>query len=76
MCFIDAPQGYLAHLTESPMQAGSLMRRLERRHFILGGVGAAGALGVGWPAMPERRRLMAGQTALNGGVGVCADNTA
>jgi isoquinoline 1-oxidoreductase beta subunit len=60
-----------------------LTRNLKRRHFILGGVGAAGALVIGWLATPGRQRLMAGkplgvgpgQTALNGWVKVCADNT-
>ncbi len=59
------------------------MRNLKRRHFILGGVGAAGALVIGWLATPQRRRLMAGrplatgpgQYALNGWVKVSADNT-
>lgn len=59
------------------------MRKLKRRHFILAGVGAAGALVIGWLAAPERQRLLAGkplivgpgQYALNGWVKVCADNT-
>lgn len=59
------------------------MRNLKRRHFILGGVGAAGALVIGWLATPGRQRFMAGkplgvgpgQTALNGWVKVSADNT-
>jgi isoquinoline 1-oxidoreductase beta subunit len=59
------------------------MPNLKRRHFILGGVGAAGALVIGWMAAPVRRRLMPstplaaapGETALNGWVKVSADNT-
>jgi isoquinoline 1-oxidoreductase subunit beta len=59
------------------------MRNLKRRHFILGSVGAAGALVIGWLALPERRRLnpskplaaAPGQTVLNGWVKVSADNT-
>jgi isoquinoline 1-oxidoreductase beta subunit len=59
------------------------MSNLKRRHFILGSVAAAGALVIGWLAMPERRRLMPssplaaapGQSVLNGWVKVSADNT-
>jgi isoquinoline 1-oxidoreductase subunit beta len=59
------------------------MPSIKRRHFILGSVGAAGALVIGWLAAPERRRLMPstplaaapGETALNGWVKVSADNT-
>src|SRR5258706_10050008 len=59
------------------------MPNLKRRHFILGSVGAAGALVIGWAAAPERRRLIPstplaaapGQTVLNGWVKVSADNT-
>src|SRR3984893_9005571 len=59
------------------------MPSLKRRHFILGSVGAAGALVIGWLAAPERSRLMPGtplaaapgQTVLNGWVKVSADNT-
>src|SRR5260370_26643477 len=59
------------------------MPNLKRGHFILGSVGAAGALRIGWPAAPERRRLTPstplaaapGPTVLNGWVKVSADNT-
>src|ERR1700736_5931549 len=59
------------------------MPSLKRRHFILGSVGAAGALVVGWLAAPARSRLMPGtplaaapgETVLNGWVKVSADNT-
>src|SRR6202011_1197603 len=59
------------------------MPSLKRRHFILGSVGAAGALVIGWLAAPERSRLMPstplaaapGQTVLNGWVKVSTDNT-
>src|SRR5260370_4684739 len=58
------------------------MPNLKRGHFILGSVGAAGALRIGWEAAPERRRLIPstplagapGQTVLNGWVKVSADN--
>jgi len=57
---------------------------LKRRTFLLGSVGvAAGALVVGWSALPPRQRLVAsdplaarpGETALNGYVKIAADNT-
>jgi isoquinoline 1-oxidoreductase subunit beta len=59
------------------------MPSLKRRHFILGSIGAAGALVIGWMAAPQRRRLIPstplaaapGQTVLNGWVKVSADNT-
>lgn len=59
------------------------MSRIKRRHFILGTVGAAGALVIGWSALPARRRLfpaqplqvLAGQVALNGWVKVSADDS-
>jgi isoquinoline 1-oxidoreductase beta subunit len=57
--------------------------RTKRRHFILGTVGAVGALIIGWSAVPARRRLLPaeplavepGQVALNGWVKVSADNS-
>jgi len=56
---------------------------IKRRHFLLGGLGAAGALVIGWAAMPPRQRLLPdqplpvrpGQFALNGWVKVGLDNT-
>jgi isoquinoline 1-oxidoreductase beta subunit len=59
------------------------MPNLKRRHFILGGIGTAGALVIGWLAAPVRRRLLpstplsaaTGQTVLNGWVKISADNT-
>ena len=59
------------------------MRHIKRRHIILGGIGAAGALVIGWMAAPQRQRLVPGhslatgpgQVALNGWVKVAADNT-
>lgn len=59
------------------------MPNLKRRHFILGSAGAAGALVIGWSAMPQRRRLnpstplaaAPGQSVLNGWVKVSADST-
>ncbi|MBN3764429.1 molybdopterin cofactor-binding domain-containing protein [Burkholderia sp. Ac-20365] len=56
---------------------------LKRRTFLLGGVGLAGALVVGWSALPPRQRLVAseplavrpGEAALNGYVKIAADNT-
>ena len=56
---------------------------LKRRTFLLGGVGLAGALVVGWSALPPRQRLVAseplpvrpGEAALNGYVKIAAANT-
>lgn len=59
------------------------MAKIKRRHFILGAVGAAGALVVGWSIAPARQRLTPseppdvarGEVALNGWVKVSTDNT-
>jgi len=59
------------------------MPPLNRRRFILGTAGTAGALVVGWLATPTRDRLSPstplatkpGQSALNGWVKVSNDNT-
>ncbi|ACC73140.1 molybdopterin cofactor-binding domain-containing protein [Paraburkholderia phymatum] len=56
---------------------------LKRRTFLLGGVGVAGALVIGWSALPPRQRLVTsepmpvrpGEAALNGYVKIAADNT-
>jgi isoquinoline 1-oxidoreductase beta subunit len=56
---------------------------LSRRHFILGGLGLAGALMVGWGLMPPRQRLHGssalplaeGNSGLNGWVTVGTDGT-
>ncbi|MBN3754931.1 xanthine dehydrogenase family protein molybdopterin-binding subunit [Paraburkholderia sp. Tr-20389] len=56
---------------------------LKRRTFLLGGVGVAGALVIGWSALPPRQRLVAsepmpvrpGEAALNGYVKIAADDT-
>jgi isoquinoline 1-oxidoreductase beta subunit len=56
---------------------------MKKRHFLLGTVAAAGALGVGWTVLPVRQRLTtseplptaAGQVALNGWVKIGADDT-
>lgn len=53
-----------------------------RRRFILGTLGSAGALVVGWSVLPPRQRLVgsrplpeaAGEHALNGWVKVTADD--
>ncbi len=53
----------------------------SRRHFILGGLGLAGALVVGWGVLPPRQRLNGthplpaahGETALNGWVMISPD---
>ena len=55
----------------------------RRRRFILGSLGAVGALAIGWAAWPSRQRLIPGkplalapgQSALNGWVKVGTDNT-
>ncbi|MEO0314706.1 MAG: hypothetical protein RI928_1162 [Pseudomonadota bacterium] len=46
---------------------------LSRRHFILGGLGIAGTLVVGWGLMPPRQRLH-GSAALRAGEGSAALN--
>jgi isoquinoline 1-oxidoreductase beta subunit len=59
------------------------MSKLKRRHFVFGAAVAAGALIIGWAALPPRQRLMpdsplptaAGQYALNGWVKVSDDGT-
>lgn len=59
------------------------MPKIKRRHFLIGTAGTAGALLVGWLALPPRARLSAarplavspGQTALNGWVKIGSDNT-
>ena len=56
---------------------------MKRRHFLLGGAGAAGALVIGWSVLPPRQRLMLsapmpvrpGQAALNGWVKIASDNS-
>lgn len=56
---------------------------VTRRTVLLGGVGAVGALVVGWTALPPKPRLVTadplpvgpGQAALNGWVKIGADNT-
>ncbi len=56
---------------------------MRRRHFILGTLGAGGALAVGWSVLPPRQRLLtsqplpavAGQTAFNGWVRIGADDS-
>lgn len=55
----------------------------SRRRFILGGVGLAGALIVGWGVMPPRQRLHTakslptkeGEVALNGWIKIARDGT-
>ncbi|TXH68472.1 MAG: xanthine dehydrogenase family protein molybdopterin-binding subunit [Thiothrix sp.] len=56
---------------------------MKRRHFLLGGVGAIGALLVGWSALPPKQRLQATEPlenmpyrpALNGWVRIGSNNT-
>jgi isoquinoline 1-oxidoreductase beta subunit len=56
---------------------------MKRRHFVAYTAGAAGALVVGWAALPPRQRLLPGdplrvapgQVALNGWVKVSSDNS-
>ncbi|MES2106782.1 MAG: xanthine dehydrogenase family protein molybdopterin-binding subunit [Pseudomonadota bacterium] len=58
-------------------------KKKSRRHFILGGLGIAGALIVGWGVMPPRQRLNAahplpladGEVALNGWIKIGKDGT-
>jgi isoquinoline 1-oxidoreductase subunit beta len=59
----------------------SKMKNKSRRRFILGGLGAAGALIVGWGVMPPRQRLHSavpfpvrdGEVALNGWIKIAKD---
>ena len=56
---------------------------MKRRGFLLSGLGAAGALVVGWGLMPPRDRLgdagnwpvVAGEVALNGWIKIAADGS-
>jgi hypothetical protein len=56
---------------------------LKRRTFLIGGLGAVGALVVGWSALPPRQRLVGSaplpvqgtQVPLNGWVKVSSDNS-
>jgi len=56
---------------------------MKRRHFLLGGMGVAGALVIGWSVLPPRQRLQtavplsarAGEFALNGWVKIAADDS-
>ena len=56
---------------------------MKRRTFLFGGVGAAGALLVGWSLLPPRQRLTTSaplpavgtQVGLNGWVKIAADNS-
>jgi len=56
---------------------------VKRRHFVLGGTAAAGALVVGWSVLPPDARLLPatpaplapGQVALNGWVRIGSDDT-
>lgn len=61
----------------------SAPKKQSRRRFILGGLGVAGALIVGWGVMPPRQRLNAahplpvadGEVALNGWIKIARDGT-
>jgi isoquinoline 1-oxidoreductase beta subunit len=56
---------------------------MTRRHFLLGSLGALGALALGWAVLPPRQRLntarplaiAAGQTALNGWLIIGSDDS-
>ncbi|HTD02345.1 xanthine dehydrogenase family protein molybdopterin-binding subunit [Undibacterium sp.] len=58
-------------------------KKKSRRRFILGGLGVAGALIVGWGVMPPRQRLNGahplpvadGEVALNGWIKISKDGT-
>ncbi len=61
--------------------AGTRQRTPSRRRFLLGGLGLAGALVVGWGVMPPRQRLdaeppddLAGRVPINGWVQIARDN--
>ncbi|MFZ6658687.1 molybdopterin cofactor-binding domain-containing protein [Undibacterium sp. TJN19] len=59
------------------------LKKKSRRRFVLGGVGLAGALMVGWGFMPPRQRQNAnqplpvhdGEVALNGWIKIATDGT-
>jgi len=59
------------------------VKRSARRRFVLGALGAAGALIVGWGVMPPRQRLLAAhdlpvehdEVALNGWIKIAKDGT-
>ena len=61
----------------------SAAKNITRRRFLFGGVAVAGALVVGWGALPARQRLngahplslTGGALALNGWVGVAPDGS-
>jgi len=56
---------------------------MKKRHFLLGSLGAAGALTVGWGLLPPRQRLNTarplptadGQAALNGWLKIASDGS-
>jgi isoquinoline 1-oxidoreductase beta subunit len=56
---------------------------MKKRHFLLGSLGAAGALAVGWSVLPPRQRLntaqplatAAGQAAPNGWLKLTSDDS-
>jgi isoquinoline 1-oxidoreductase beta subunit len=56
---------------------------MKKRHFVLGTLGVAGSLAVGWGVLPPRQRLntarplptAAGQTALNGWLKIAGDDS-
>lgn len=58
-------------------------KKKSRRHFLLGGLGIAGALIVGWGVLPPRQRLNSsnpfptrdGEIALNGWIKIGKDGT-
>jgi isoquinoline 1-oxidoreductase beta subunit len=55
---------------------------MKKRHFLLGNLGATGALAMGWSLLPPRQRLVSseplatapGQVAINGWVKLGADD--
>lgn len=59
-----------------------MLGRMKKRHFLLGTLGAVGALTVGWSLLPPRQRLLPGeplpaapgQAALNGWVKLGEDD--
>ena len=63
--------------------AGAYAACMKKRHFVLGGLGTAGALAVGWGVLPPRQRLntaqplatAAGQAALNGWLKIGSDDS-
>ena len=71
------------HAAAAERAGGARRRDVRRRALLLSGVGAAGALVVGWGLLPPRDRIGAvdalpvedGEVGLNGWIKIGADGT-